>query len=104
MIEAVRGQMRIGVGEEGCRGVVELGVVFSGVLRMGDDLLFQFSQTERDGFFNLLREVEIVSRNVSKERVDEMEATQVFPRAGHLRGLGRLLISCMNSFTSRNSL
>src|SRR5664280_627422 len=64
---------------------------------------FRLRETRGDCRLDLLGEIEVVPGEAGKERVDEMEPAQVVA-ADHFFGFPRLLISSMNSETSRNSL
>ena len=64
---------------------------------------FRVGEARRDGRQDLLREIEVVPRESREKGVDEMQPAKVFA-TGHFLGFPRLLISSMNSETSRNSL
>jgi hypothetical protein len=49
---------------------------------MSGDLRLELGEVERDGSLDLLREVEVLTRGVSKKRVDEMEPPKVFAGEG----------------------
>jgi len=88
-------------------------VVAIGRGRIGVCLGFKFAQTESDGRANLFRQVQVTAGERSEPRIDKVETRKVggalryvFAHSGLGPGFGfsRLLISCMNSETSRNSL
>ena len=109
IVEAVAGLSGEETFEETRGGGVEGDVVFGGELGVFAGLVFELGEAERDGFFDLLRQVEVVAGDVREERVDEVQATEVVAGGGGHQSLAagflsRALISCMNSETSRNSL
>ena len=66
------------IGQQRCRGIVEVGIIFRRGFGMGGDPLFEFREAKCDGFFDLLGQVEILPGHVGKERVDEVKPPQVF--------------------------
>ena len=71
--------------------------------RIGRRPVFNLGQARRDGRLDLLGQIEVVTGQVGEEGVDEMQPAEVF-ELRHFFGFPRLLISSMNSDTSRNSL
>ena len=69
-------------GEKFRCGCGERSVELSGELGMFFALCLKFSEAERDRFFDLLGEVEVVARHLREERVDEMEPSQVVRGGG----------------------
>src|SRR5690606_33138240 len=67
----------------------ESGVVFGGELGVGAGLLGELGQAEGDGFFDLLREVEVVAGDVGEERIDEVQAAQFVAGGGGGHGSAR---------------
>ena len=91
--------------EQAAGGGIEGGIELGRELRMLARLVLEFRQAESDARLDLVGEVQVVARDVGKQRIDEMQPPQLVG-AGHPLGvfLDRALISSTNSVTSRNSL
>lgn len=55
----------------------ESGIIARGELGMRGGLRFEFRETERDGFFDLIREIEILPGDGREERVDKMKPAKI---------------------------
>lgn len=85
MVETMLGLAGENFGEEERRSRVENGVVDARARRVRGDLGLELGQAERDGFFDLLGEIKVLSRGVGEKRVDEMQSAQVVAGAGRSR-------------------